>query len=60
MGALVTQMFVVGSYASTVFKALVKLAVPPTAYKIPFTTPTAKLMRAVDMGSLVVQMFVEG
>ena len=32
-----------------------KEVAPPTAYKIPFTTPTPNPLRAVGMGALVVQ-----
>src|SRR5205809_1103537 len=52
--ALVVQVLVAGSYASTVARSLL-VPQPPTAYRMPFTTPTANPHRAVGIDALVVQ-----
>src|SRR6266702_572659 len=55
IGALVLQLFFAGSYASTVARAPV-LSNPPTAYRMPLTTPAACPCRGVGMGAFGVQV----
>ena len=56
MGALVDQVLVAGSYASTVAtETMVLLSIaPPITYRMPFTTPAPAAERAVGMGARVV------